>query len=109
MEKFCSSNQTILMRCIYSESLLIKHDERSGRVELIKRAIGLNPKVAVAHNKLGNALMDLKRPAEALASYDKAIALKPDYRGGAQQSRQCAEGPQASRGSAGEATTGRSR
>ena len=22
--------------------------------------------------------MDLKRPAEALASYDKAIALKPD-------------------------------
>ena len=48
-------------------------------VELIKRAIGLNPKVAVAHNNLGNALKDLKRPAEALASYDKAIALKPDY------------------------------
>ena len=48
-------------------------------VELIKRAIGLNPKVAEAHNNLGNALMDLKRPAEALASYDKAIALKPDY------------------------------
>ena len=46
-------------------------------VELIKRAIGLNPKVAEAHNNLGNALMDLKRPAEALASYDKAIALKP--------------------------------
>ena len=23
--------------------------------------------------------MDLKRPAEALASYDRAIALKPDY------------------------------
>ena len=23
--------------------------------------------------------MDLKRPEEALASYDKAIALKPDY------------------------------
>src|SRR5262249_41689414 len=27
----------------------------------------------------GNALRDLKRHAEALASYDKAIALKPDY------------------------------
>ena len=25
------------------------------------------------------ALRDLKRPAEALASYDKAIALKPDF------------------------------
>ena len=48
-------------------------------VELIKRAIGLNPKVAAAHSNLGNALRDLKRPAEALASYDKAIALKPDY------------------------------
>ena len=48
-------------------------------VELIKRAIGLNPKVAAAHSNLGNALMDLKRPADALASYDKAIALKPDF------------------------------
>ena len=48
-------------------------------VELIKRAIGLNPKVAEAHSNLGNALMDLKRSAEALASYDRAIALKPDY------------------------------
>ena len=33
----------------------------------------------MAHNNRGNALGDLKRPAEALASYDKAIALKPDY------------------------------
>ena len=48
-------------------------------VELIKKAIGLNPKVAEAHSNLGAALMDLKRPAEALASYDKAIALKLDY------------------------------
>src|SRR6516165_4221713 len=48
-------------------------------VELIKRAISLDPKVAEAHNNLANALMDLKRPAEALASCDKAIVLKPDY------------------------------
>ena len=71
-------------------------------VALIKRAIGLNPKVAAANSNLGNALMDLKLSAEALASYDKAIALKPDYADGALQSRQCAEGPEASRGSAGE-------
>jgi predicted O-linked N-acetylglucosamine transferase (SPINDLY family) len=48
-------------------------------VELIKRAIGLNPKVAEAHNNLGNALRDLKRHEEALASYDQAIVLKQDY------------------------------
>ena len=48
-------------------------------VALIKRAIGLNPKVAEAHISLGIALRDLQRPAEALASYDKAIVLKPDY------------------------------
>src|SRR5256885_8202332 len=27
----------------------------------------------------GNALRDLNRPADALASYEKALALKPDY------------------------------
>ena len=31
-----------------------------------------------AYNNRGNALKDLKRLEEALASYDKAIALKPD-------------------------------
>src|SRR5215467_3118688 len=36
-------------------------------VELIKRAIGLNPKVAAAHSNLGNALRWLKRPEEAIA------------------------------------------
>jgi tetratricopeptide (TPR) repeat protein len=48
-------------------------------VELIRKAIWLNPHAAAAHNNLGNALLDLKRPSEALASYDKAIAFKPDY------------------------------
>ena len=28
---------------------------------------------------LANALLDLKRPAEALANYDRAIALEPDF------------------------------
>ena len=35
--------------------------------------------VAGAHFNRGNALMRQKRPTEALASYDKAIALKPVY------------------------------
>ena len=51
-------------------------------------------------------LLDLKRPEEALASYDRAIALKPDYAEAALQSWQCAAGPEASRGSAGELRQG---
>ena len=37
------------------------------------------PDFAEAHYNRGNALNDLKRPADALASYDSAIALKPDH------------------------------
>ena len=33
----------------------------------------------MAHNNRGNVLLDLNRPADALASYDRAIALKPDH------------------------------
>jgi len=56
---------------------------QSGRaqrgVELIKKAIGINPRVAAAHSNLGRALNELKRPAEALASHNKAITLNPKY------------------------------
>jgi tetratricopeptide (TPR) repeat protein len=48
-------------------------------VDLITNAIGLNSTEAAAYNHLGAGLMDLKRPEDALASYDKAIALRPDY------------------------------
>jgi tetratricopeptide (TPR) repeat protein len=46
--------------------------------ELIQKAISLNATIAVAHSNLGNAFRDLKRPEDALASYDRAIALEPD-------------------------------
>jgi predicted O-linked N-acetylglucosamine transferase (SPINDLY family) len=39
----------------------------------------MKPDYAEAYINRGNALKDLKRLDEALASYDKAIALKPDY------------------------------
>jgi len=48
-------------------------------VELFKKAIRLNAKVAAAHGNLGIAMQSLKRHADAVASYDRAIALKPDY------------------------------
>jgi tetratricopeptide (TPR) repeat protein len=39
----------------------------------------LRPGFAEAHNNRGAALQDLKRFAEALASYDRALAIRPDY------------------------------
>ena len=48
-------------------------------VELIGRAIEINPNIAESYINRGAALKDLKRPDEALASYEQAIKLKPDY------------------------------
>jgi tetratricopeptide (TPR) repeat protein len=57
---------------------------QSGRperaVDLIQRAIGTNGNVAAAHRHLGNALRDLHRFEEALASYTHAIALRADFK-----------------------------
>ena len=48
-------------------------------VELMHRALVLQPNFAEAHNNRGSALRELSRFEEALASFDKAIALKPNY------------------------------
>ena len=48
-------------------------------VDLIRRAIAIDPNNPAAHNNCGNVLRDLKRPDEALASFERALALKPDY------------------------------
>lgn len=48
-------------------------------VELIGKAIALDPRQAAAYNNLGSALDSLNQPQAALESFDKAIRLKPDY------------------------------
>ena len=48
-------------------------------VELIGKAIEINPKNAAAYSNRGLALNELKRVEEAITSYDKAIAIKPDF------------------------------
>ena len=48
-------------------------------VELIRTAITIDGGVAEAHSHLGNGLRDLKRVNDALTSYDRAIALRPDF------------------------------
>jgi tetratricopeptide (TPR) repeat protein len=49
------------------------------RSELIDAGLAINPNAAVAHNSRGAVLKELGRNEEAPASYDRAIALKPDY------------------------------
>jgi protein O-GlcNAc transferase len=48
-------------------------------VQLIGRAATLDPRHAPAHSNLSAALLELKRPSEALASCDRALAIAPDY------------------------------
>ena len=48
-------------------------------LELIGKAIEINPKSPEAYSNRGAALNALKRLEEAIDSYDKAIAIKPDY------------------------------
>jgi predicted O-linked N-acetylglucosamine transferase (SPINDLY family) len=47
-------------------------------VELIGKAIEVNPNFAPAHSNLGASLKALQRLDEAVASYERAIALAPD-------------------------------
>ena len=47
-------------------------------IDLISRAIALNPTVAEAHGNLGNALLDRGRIAEGMTSLERAVALKPN-------------------------------
>jgi tetratricopeptide (TPR) repeat protein len=48
-------------------------------IETCNTALRLNPNLVAASVLLGNALCDLARYDAALAAYERAIALRPDY------------------------------
>jgi protein O-GlcNAc transferase len=48
-------------------------------VELISRALDINPNQADAHANMGNALLSMGRAAEAIDRFDEALRLKPDF------------------------------
>jgi tetratricopeptide (TPR) repeat protein len=50
--------------------------ERS--LELLRRAVAASPKMAEAHVRLGETLIDLGRVEEGLASMERGLALEPD-------------------------------
>jgi predicted O-linked N-acetylglucosamine transferase (SPINDLY family) len=56
-----------------------KRKERA--IEFYRRAIGVNENIADAHSNLGMVLLSLNRPEEALSSFDRSIALKPNWIG----------------------------
>src|ERR1700686_4014803 len=45
----------------------------------LRRALVIDPRSAAAHSNLGNVLFQSRRLDEALAGFEQAIALKPDY------------------------------
>ena len=46
--------------------------------DLITASTRIDPNQPTAHATLGNALLELRRPDDALASYDRALRLRPD-------------------------------
>ncbi len=48
-------------------------------IELIRQSLQVDPQQAGAQMNLGNALRDLSRPAEALASFEAALRLSPRF------------------------------
>jgi Flp pilus assembly protein TadD len=52
--------------------------QHQAALELIARAISLNPRAAEYHGNLGVALGELGRTGEAIAAYQRAIALQPN-------------------------------
>jgi tetratricopeptide (TPR) repeat protein len=48
-------------------------------LELLTKALTINPSHPITHYNRGQALQELNRFEDALVSYDRAIALKPDY------------------------------
>ena len=68
------SNALILLGLI-----ALQQSELNVAVDLLRRATMANPQSVVARSNLGNAYYLLNNFEQAIASYDIAIALKPDF------------------------------
>jgi protein O-GlcNAc transferase len=66
--------------CLHHLGLIAKNNkEYLSAFNLISKAIAINPHSAEAHFNLGNLLKILNKINDAIASFDKAIKIKPDY------------------------------
>src|SRR5262245_62568901 len=57
----------------------LQRGNHAAAVRQIEAALALDPRSAAAHSNHGSALKALKRFDAALASYDNALAIKPDH------------------------------
>jgi tetratricopeptide (TPR) repeat protein len=56
----------------------LQSNQSERALELLGKAISINPQIAAFHESYGTALAQLKRDEAAIASYDRAIELKAD-------------------------------
>ena len=66
--------------CLHHLGIIAKNNkEYLSAFDLISKAITINPNNTAAHFNLGNVLKELNKINDAIASYNKAISIKPDY------------------------------
>src|SRR5256885_1663135 len=63
----------------YVAVISLQEDQLDNGVKLAQRAVLFAPQQARIHNVLGQGLHRLGRHSEALASFERAIDLKPDF------------------------------
>ena len=78
LAKFSRARRTV-SRPHLSGLVALQAGKAQRGVDLIARAIAIQPDFAPAHNNLGNGLRALQRAAEALVSFDTALAIEPEY------------------------------
>ena len=61
-----------------AKNLAQDKDDLEGAVATMRKVIAEDPGIMDAHLTLGNWLVRLKRPEEAIAAFKQALALKPD-------------------------------
>lgn len=59
--------------------VFIQQNNPQRAIELLRKALKVNPESAHAHSNLGNALLASRQTDAAVASFDRAIAIAPDF------------------------------
>jgi len=81
----CASSQDeqvrrLRARSLYEQGLRSLADRQlSVGLSSLKEAVQLDPGNPIFHNALGVLLLDLRKPAEAEAEFQKAVGLDPNY------------------------------